>query len=92
MALASGVSMNNDRGPCTRRRTFATIGADTPLVWNGMLPRRITVLGAGNISVTYFDGTTETLMGIAAGTVFFDCCWQQINQTSTTATNISVGW
>jgi len=44
----------------------------------------------GNVSYVKWDGTTQVLVGLAAG-VFHPICSLQINSSGTTATSIVVG-
>ena len=50
--------------------------------------RAVWVGGAGNLAVTYLDGTTDTLLGVPAGTML-NLRVTQVLSTNTTATNIS---
>lgn len=49
--------------------------------------RGIFVGGAGNLALRFVDGTTITLTGCAAGTVYRFCA-NRIVKTGTTATNL----
>lgn len=61
--------------------------ADTPY---GEFMRWLYVGAAGNVSYVKWDGTTETLIGLAGG-VFHPIFSIMINSIGTTATNIVVG-
>lgn len=50
------------------------------------IPDAIYVGGTGNIVVVMQDGTTKTLTGVLAGTVYPLSGLRRINSTSTTAT------
>jgi hypothetical protein len=60
---------------------------DTPY---GELMRWIYVGVSGNVSYVKWDGTTQSLVGLAAG-VFHPIYSLSINSSGTTATNIVVG-
>jgi hypothetical protein len=95
--LRMNIKCNQDRGPITRRKSFwlGSVGADITsavLCKGDECPREIRVFQAGNLNVTYRDGTSEIITGITAGTVFTDGCWISISATNSTAYNLSVGW
>lgn len=90
---------NTDQGPITRRKSYwgGAVGSDVDLSWTSApddpyLPREIKVFKGGNLAVTYWDGSSETITGITDGTTFKDCCWAKITASGSTAYNISVGW
>lgn len=87
--------INTSPGPITARRSYWAGGvgsALTDLSFNGYYPREIYVGNAGNLKVTYVDGTEETITGIIAGYTFHDCCWASIAATGSTAYNLSFGY
>lgn len=87
--------INNELGPIRRRKSYwlGSKGADiTDLSYKGFYPRRVHVFSAGNLDVTYADGTHEVITGITAGTVFDDCCWVSIAAATSSAYNLSFGW
>ena len=81
-------------------KSYATIDDDYDLVtvrpnytaqtpqW---LPKCIYVGGAGNLAVQYEDGTSDTILGIVAGTIL-PISPRSIIDTGTTATNVTVIW
>jgi len=94
MATVETVRTNTEMGPIRARRNYwaTAVGSDAPLALDSFLPREIRVGVGGDLSVTYIDGTTSTIKSIPSGAIFVDCCWSQINATSSTAYAISVGY
>lgn len=88
------VRLNLDRGPITSRKNYwaSGVGSDISLANGGFLPREIYVGSAGDLNVTFLDGTTSVIKSIAAGKTFTDGCWVTILATSSTAFAISVGY
>ena len=73
--------------PQPYNRAIAIVKSDTvnlDLV-NGTKMVAIYVGGAGNIVLAYADGSTVTLTGCLAGTIYPVTC-DRVNSTSTTAT------
>lgn len=94
-ATATGaVNLNLDRGPIVARKNYwaGSKGTSISLALDSRLPREIYVGTAGDLSVTFADGTTSTIKTIIAGTRFTDGCWVTINATNSTAYDISVGY
>ena len=97
---AVGISLNNDRGPDTRTKSFwagavGTALTATDLVFCGMPPRRLYVGGAGNLVLTHADGNggtyDDTITGVAAGAQFFKNSIVGVKATST-AHSLTFGW
>lgn len=97
--LKQNISVNNDRGPITKRKFFWSGGGaaivdipSTTLCVGDLCPREIRVFKGGNLNVTYRDGTSEVIVGIPDGSVFIDGNWMSISATSSTAYNLYIGW
>lgn len=69
--------------PYTGAVTIDYSGGDQSLATNS---RGIFVGGAGNLKVDFIDGTTVTLTGLTAGSVY-RLCVKKIYQTGSSATN-----
>lgn len=93
-AVVESVRTNTDRGPITARKNYwaSAVGSNISLALDSFLPREIYVGSAGDLNVTFIDGSTSIIKSIAAGTTFHDCCWVTILATSSTAFAISVGY
>jgi hypothetical protein len=102
MAFPSvAVVQNNDRGPCTRTKSFwaGAVGADltaAQLVFCGNPPRRLYVGSAGNLVLVHTDGNngsySDTMTGIVAGAYLFDSSIIGVTASGSTAFNLTFGW
>jgi hypothetical protein len=92
--VLGAANLNLDRGPLRARRDYwaTAVGANQSLVLDARLPREIYVGVAGDLKVTYFDGTTSIIKNIVAGTKFTDGCWVSLVAVGSTAYSISVGY
>lgn len=97
---AVGITLNNDRGPDTRTKSFwaGAVGSAltaTDLVFCGSPPRRLYVGGAGNLVLTHADGNggtyDDTITGVTAGTILFKNSIVGVKATST-AHSLTFGW
>ena len=84
-----------DLGAATVSKTYASIGADTDLVAEYPLggnqpPRWLRIGVAGNLSVEYAQGVTDTFAVLAGENIL--CGPNVILAAGTTATEITVFW
>ncbi len=86
---------NNFTGPARTVAGVARMGdiiADVPYSTNGApeFARWLYVGGSGNVSLVKWDGTTQTLLNLAAG-VWHPIYSIKINSSGTSATNLVWG-